>query len=105
MDSRLHGTLECTVAHIGTCDWTDRRKLEHGQSDRRKHVLGGSNIWKHSNGQAVTNESILGEPEMLPAPYEFILTTDREDNVNAVKKKKNPREVKTKRTRKGNNLS
>jgi hypothetical protein len=54
-------------------------------------------------GQAVTKESILGEPEMLSAPYEFILSIDREDKVKAVKKK--AREVKTKRTRKGNNLS
>ena len=55
-------------------------------------------------GQVVTNESILGEPKMLSASYEFTLGTDREDEVNAVKKK-NPREVKTKIIRKGNNPS
>jgi len=37
-------------------------------------------------GYTVTIESILGEPEMLSAPYEFILSTDREDTVNAEKK-------------------
>ena len=35
-------------------------------------------------GQAVTKESTLWEPEMLSAPYEFILSTDREDKVNAL---------------------
>ena len=39
-------------------------------------------------GYTVTIESILGEPEMLSAPYEFILSTDREDTVNAGKKKR-----------------
>lgn len=39
-------------------------------------------------GLAVTNESILGEPKMLSAPYEFTLSTDCEDDVNTVLNKK-----------------